>query len=99
MTLAAFQNDDVQVIAISHAILHYTQKVFAEQEGYKFPVLADFWPHGAAAKAFGIFNEDLGCAMRGTFVIDKAGVVRWSVVNGLGDARNNGDYKAAIAAL
>jgi peroxiredoxin len=96
--LAAFQNDDVQVIAIS-CDSPFTQKVFAEQEGYKFPVLADFWPHGAAAKAYQIFNEDLGCALRGTFIIDKSGVIRWAVVNGLGDARNNGDYKAAIAAL
>ncbi|QLL24003.1 peroxiredoxin [Actinobacteria bacterium IMCC25003] len=96
--LSAFQNDNVQVLAVS-CDSPFTQKVFAEQEGYKFPVLADFWPHGAAAKAYGIFNEDLGCAMRGTFIIDKEGIVRWSVVNGLGDARNNGDYKTAIAAL
>jgi peroxiredoxin len=96
--LAAFQNDSVQVLAVS-CDSPFTQKMFAEQEGYKFPVLADFWPHGAAAKAYGIFNEDLGCAMRGTFIIDKEGTVRWSVVNGLGDARNNGDYKTAIAAL
>ena len=96
--LSAFQNDDVQVLAIS-CDSPFTQKVFAEQEGYKFPVLADFWPHGATAKAYQIFNEDLGCALRGTFIIDKAGVIRWAVVNGLGDARNHGDYKAAIAAL
>ena len=96
--LAAFQNDNVQVLAISCDSMH-TQRIFAEQEGYKFPVLADFWPHGAAAKAYGIFNEDLGCAMRGTFIIDKEGIIRWTVVNGLGDARNNGDYKTAIAAL
>ena len=96
--LAAFQNDSVQVLAVS-CDSPFTQKMFAEQEGYKFPVLADFWPHGAAAKAYGIFNEDLGCAMRGTFIIDKEGTVRWSVVNGIGDARNNGDYKTAIAAL
>ncbi|MSO28378.1 MAG: peroxiredoxin [Candidatus Planktophila sp.] len=96
--LAAFQNDGVQVIAIS-CDSPFTQKVFAEREGFKFPVLADFWPHGAAAKTYQIFNEDLGCALRGTFIIDKTGVIRWAVVNGLGDARNNGDYKAAIAAL
>ena len=96
--LAAFQNDNVQVLAIS-CDSPFTQKIFAEQEGYKFPVLEDFWPHGAAAQAYGIFNADLGCALRGTFVIDKQGVIRWSVVNGLGDARNNGDYKSAIAAL
>jgi mycoredoxin-dependent peroxiredoxin len=96
--LASFQNDNVQVLAISCDSTP-TQKIFAEQEGYKFPVLSDFWPHGATAKAYGIFNEDLGCAMRGTFIVDKEGVVRWTVVNGLGDARNLGDYKAAIAAL
>lgn len=96
--LAAFQNDNVQVLAIS-CDSPFTQKIFAEQEGYKFPVLADFWPHGAAAQAFGIFNADLGCALRGTFIIDKEGIIRWTVVNGLGDARNNGDYKSAIAAL
>ena len=93
-----FQNDDVQVIAIS-CDSPFTQKVFAEQEGYKFPMLADFWPHGATAKAYEIFNDEVGCAMRGTFIIDKTGVIRWAVVNGLGDARNNGDYKAAVAAL
>jgi len=96
--LASFQNDDVQVIAIS-CDSPFTQKIFAEQEGYKFPVLSDFWPHGAVAQAYGIFNADLGCALRGTFVIAKQGVIRWSVVNGLGDARNNGDYKSAITAL
>ena len=96
--LAAFQNDEVQVIAIS-CDSPFTQKIFAEQEGYKFPVLSDFWPHGAVGQAYGILNADLGCALRGTFIIDKQGVIRWSVVNGLGDARNNGDYKSAIAAL
>ena len=96
--ISAFENDSVQVLAISCVSMH-SQKIFAEQEGYKFPVLSDFWPHGAAATAYGVFNEDIGCAMRGTFIIDKAGIVRWSVVQGLGDARNNGDYKTAIAAL
>ena len=96
--LAAFQNDDVQLIAISCDPM-YAQKAFAEKEGYNFPVLADFWPHGAAAKAYGVFNEDRGCAIRGTFIIDKTGVLRWQVVNGLGDARNLADYKAALAAL
>ncbi len=96
--LAAFQNDDVQLIAISCDPM-FSQKAFAEKEGYNFPVLTDFWPHGAASKAYGVFNEERGCAIRGTFIIDKAGVLRWQVVNGLGDARNLVDYKAALAAL
>jgi peroxiredoxin len=96
--ISAFENDNVQVIAVSCDSMH-TLKIFAEQESYKFPFLADFWPHGAVASAYGVFNEDIGCAMRGTFIVDKEGIIRWSVVQGLGDARNNGDYKTAIAAL
>ncbi len=96
--LASFENDNSELLAISCDPM-YAQKAFAEQEGYKFGVLADFWPHGAAAKAYGVFNEERGCATRGTFIIDKSGILRWQVVNGLGDARNIADYKAALATL
>jgi len=96
--LAAFQNDDVQLIAISCDPM-YAQRAFAEQEGYKFPVLADFWPHGGAAKAYGVFNEERGCAVRGTFIVDKAGNLAWQIVNGLGDARTVVEYKNALASL
>ena len=94
--LGAFQNDDVQLVAISCDPM-YAQRAYAEKEGYKFPVLADFWPHGAAAKAYGVFDEARGCATRGTFIIDAEGVLRWQIVNGLGDARNLEEYKAALA--
>ena len=96
--LSTFQNENVELLAVSCDSM-FTQRVWAEKEGYQFPVLADFWPHGAVAQAYGIFDEARGCALRGTFVIDKEGVVRWQVVNGLGDARSNDDYKAALAAL
>jgi peroxiredoxin len=96
--LSTFQNENVELLALSCDSM-FTQRVWAEKEGYQFPVLADFWPHGAVAQAYGIFDEARGCALRGTFVIDKEGVVRWQVVNGLGDARSNDDYKAALAAL
>jgi len=96
--LAPFQNDDVQVLAVSCDSM-FTQRIFAEKEGYEFPVLADFWPHGAVAQSYGIFDDVRGGSLRGTFVIDKEGIVRWQVVNGLGDARNLEDYKSALAAL
>ena len=96
--LSAFQNDNVQLLAISCDPM-YAQRAFADHEGYKFPVLTDFWPHGAVAKAYGVFDDARGCSTRGTFVIDKSGVLRWQVVNGLGDARNVGDYRAAIAGM
>lgn len=96
--VSSFQNDNVELLALSCDSM-FTQRIWAEKEGYNFPVLADFWPHGAVAQAYGIFDEARGCALRGTFVIDKEGIIRWSVVNGLGDARSNDDYKAALAAL
>lgn len=96
--LSVFQNDNVELLAVSCDSM-FTQRVFAEREGYHFPVLADFWPHGATAKAYGIFDEVRGCAIRGTFVIDKEGVIRWQVIKAIGDARSLDDYKAALAAL
>ena len=96
--LSSFQNDNVELIAISCDAMH-TQKAFAEKEGYKFSLLTDFWPHGDVAKKYGVFNDERGCAIRGTFIIDKSGTLRWSVVNSLGDARNLVDYKEALAKL
>ena len=95
--LSSFQNEGVQLLTISCDHM-FAQRAFAEEEGYKFPVLSDFWPHGAVAKTYGVFDEVNGCAVRGSFLIDKQGILRWQVNNGR-DARNIEDYKAAIAAL
>jgi len=96
--LGSFQNDGVELLAISCDPM-YSLKAFGEAEGYKFPLLSDFWPHGAVAKSYGVFDEARGCSVRGTFVINKDGNIAWQVVNGLGDARNLVDYKQALAAL
>ena len=96
--LGSFQNDKVELLAISCDPM-YALKMFGEKEGYKFQLLSDFWPHGEVARKYGVFNEERGCAVRGTFVIDKSGKVRWQIVNSLGDARNLVDYKAALSAL
>ncbi|ARQ71001.1 peroxiredoxin [Streptomyces marincola] len=96
--LPTFVNDDVQLLAVS-CDSPFTLRVFAEQEGLDYPLLSDFWPHGEAARAYGVFDEEKGCAVRGTFVIDKEGVVRWSVVNGLPDARDLNEYVTALNGL
>lgn len=96
--LNAFQNDDVQLLAVSCDSI-FSQRSFADSQGYNFPVLSDFWPHGEVSSAYGVFNADRGCAMRGTFIIDKLGILRWQVVNAKGDARSTSDYKSAIADL
>jgi peroxiredoxin len=96
--LGSLQNDDVQVLAVS-VDSAYSHKVWAADQGYEFPLLADFWPHGEVAKAYGVFDEAKGFAVRGTFVIDKEGVVRWKVVNAIPDARDQAEYLKALAAL
>src|SRR5690606_37284313 len=93
-----FQNDRVQVLGVS-CDSTFVQRVFAEQERLDFPVLSDFWPHGETAKKYGVFDEELGAARRGTFVIDKDGVVRWQVLNAIPNARSNEAYVEALAAL
>jgi mycoredoxin-dependent peroxiredoxin len=96
--LNEYVNDDVQVLAISVDSV-YSHKVWAEREGFQFPLLADFWPHGAVAQAYGVFNEVAGSANRGTFVIDKAGVVRFAEMNMPGEARDQAAWRKALAAV
>jgi mycoredoxin-dependent peroxiredoxin len=96
--LASFQNLDAEVLAIS-VDSKYVQRVFADREGLEFSVLADFWPHGAVAQLYGVFDGVVGVALRGTFVIDREGIVRWSVVRGIPDARDVDEYRRVLASL
>jgi mycoredoxin-dependent peroxiredoxin len=96
--LGAFANDDVQVLAMSCDHM-FTQRAYADAQGYFFPVLSDFWPHGQVAQDYGVFVPDGGFATRGTFLIDRDGVVRWSLVNGPGEKRDFGGYHAALKEL
>lgn len=93
-----FVNDDSVVLSVSCDSPH-TLRVFAEQEGLTHPMLSDFWPHGTVSREYGAFLEEKGFATRATFVIDKAGIVRWSVINGPGEARSADDYAVALADL
>ncbi len=93
-----FQNANVELLAIS-VDSKFAQKKFADSEGYKFNVLADFWPHGAVAKAYGVFLEEHGIATRGTFVINKEGEIVAKFVTGPGQARSLDEYQKALASL
>jgi peroxiredoxin len=77
----------------------FSLKAWAEQQGYQFPLLSDFWPHGAVATTYGVFNEAAGLANRGTFLIDKDGVVRFAEINQPGEARDQSAWKKAVAEL
>lgn len=93
-----FVGDDVVTFGIS-CDSDAALKAFSEVEDFGYDLLSDYWPHGRTAQAYGVFLEDKGFATRGTFVIDKDGIVRWKVVNSPGDARSNDDYRAALAEL
>ena len=96
--IETFQNDDVQVVTVS-VDSAYSHKIFSEREGFEFPLLSDFWPHGGVAQAYGVFNEQAGIANRGTFLVDKTGVVRFAEMNGPGEGRDPAAWQAAIKAL
>ena len=96
--LTFFQAQGIQVMALS-VDSTYAQRTWAQQMGFSFPVLSDFWPHGGVAQRYGVFNADVGRALRASFLIDTDGVVRWQVLHGLGDPRDHDEYAKAVATL
>jgi peroxiredoxin len=97
-SIADFDSDDVQTLAIS-VDSAATHKRWAEEQGYTFPLLADFWPHGEVARSYGVFEERLGIATRGTFIVDKQGKVAFKVVNAIPDARDLDEYRKVLDML
>jgi peroxiredoxin len=96
--LALFCNSGVELLAVS-VDSKATLRAFADAEGYDFTMLADFWPHGAVAKEYGVFLEHKGFANRASFLIDVNGVIRASFITAPGEARSIEAYKAALAEL
>lgn len=96
---AQFEEAGVQVFALS-CDAGPAQAQWAEQQGWTFPVLSDFWPHGEVAKAYGVFNDALGCANRATFLIGADGtVVDTFASDSLGTPREADRYVEALAKL
>jgi peroxiredoxin len=94
-----FEDAGVQVLAISCDSRH-SQRVWTEQQGFQFPMLSDFWPHGEIARAYGVFNETLGCANRASFLIGGDGkVVDTFSSADLGTPREAARYDEALAKL
>ena len=96
--LPTFQNDDVQVLTISVDSI-YAHKVWAVREGFSVPLLADFWPHGSVASAYGVFNELRGYAERGTFMVDLSGFILFADVVPASSSRDASVWEAAVASL
>ncbi|MFC4396042.1 MULTISPECIES: peroxiredoxin [Micrococcaceae] len=96
--LGMFKDSNAVVLAVS-VDSKFSLRAYAAQEGYEFDLLADFWPHGAVATDYGVFDAGSGMAKRATFIIDSEGKVRYSVVNPRGQARDFNEYRTALADL
>lgn len=93
-----FRSDDVETIGVSVDSTASTA-AWAARDGYEFPLLSDFWPHGAVAQQYGVFDADKGLALRGTFLVDKDGIVRFAEVNAVPEARDQQRWRDALAGL
>jgi len=94
--LNEYVNDRVQVLTVS-VDSFFAHKAWSIQEGFEFPLLSDFWPHGAVAAEYGVFDAVRGTAQRATFVIDREGVVRFAEVNQMSVARDQEGWRKALA--
>lgn len=96
--LPAYDNDDSAALAVSVGPPP-THKIWAADSGFLFPVLSDFWPHGAVSQDYGVFNDDTGFSNRGTFVIDRTGTIRFAEMKQPGEARDQQLWLEALGAL
>ena len=96
--LAEFMTFDTEVLAISCDPL-YALRAFADADGLNFPLLSDFWPHGAVSRAYDVFDDKRGCPRRSSYVIDKDGLVRWSVHNAMPEGRDLDEHLRQLAAV
>jgi peroxiredoxin len=77
--LDSFRNAQTEVVFVS-CDSAAARQAWRRQLGAEYVFASDFWQHGAAAKAYGVFDEESGAPVRGTFLIDKQGIVIWSLV-------------------
>jgi mycoredoxin-dependent peroxiredoxin len=92
---ADLQSEETEVIGVS-VDSRWTLKAWKEFEHFSNRFVADFWPHGAVGRAYGVLNEERGTTNRGTFLIDKQGIVRWMELNPAGEARDQAGWRKAI---
>jgi alkyl hydroperoxide reductase subunit AhpC len=95
---AEARRDDVELLTIS-VDSTFTHRAWSDAEHFEFGLLSDFWPHGEVARRYGVFDSERGIATRGTFIIDRDGVVRTRILNPIPQARDLADYSKALAAL
>ncbi|KUG57181.1 peroxiredoxin [Kocuria sp. CPCC 205292] len=97
-SLPVFDDAGVRLLAVS-VDSKYTLRAFAREESFDFDLLSDFWPHGAVAQRYGVFDAEAGLAERATFVLDADGVVVDAFRSERGVPRELEAYRAALTRL
>lgn len=82
-----FDNNDAILIGITVDNIPTLFAWTKEMGELWFPVLSDFWPHGAVAERYGILRSD-GVSERALFVIDKKGIIRYIDVHDINKRPN-----------
>lgn len=95
--LDEFLTFDTEVLAISCDPL-YALRAFADADGLNFALLGDFWPHGAVATAYDVFDSERGCARRSSYVVDRDGRISWAVHNAMADGRDLDEHLRQLRA-
>ncbi|HLV89691.1 MAG TPA: redoxin domain-containing protein [Acidimicrobiia bacterium] len=89
---------DRRVVVITCNTLH-SNGVWAEQQGFQFDILSDFWPHGEVTRAYDTFDETYGAARRTTYFVDADGIITGVVSSDqLGVARPFEEYLSLLDA-
>ncbi len=83
-----FKAADTQVLGVSIDSKYSHDNWAKSIGGVSYPLLADFEPKGAMAKAYDAYLADKGITDRATVIVDKQGVVQYSVAVGPGGERN-----------
>ena len=96
--LADFMTFDSDIVAVSCDAV-YSLRAFADADWLNFPLLSDFWPHGAVCRAYDVFDERSGAPRRSSYVVDKQGTVRWAVHNAVSEARDLEEHLRQLRAV
>ncbi len=78
--IGAFRAAGTEIVFVS-CDSSAARAAWRKELGAEYTFASDFWPHGAAASAYGVFDETNGAALRGTFLIGKDGIVVWTLVH------------------
>jgi glutaredoxin len=79
---------DAQVLGVSVDSVPCLQAWAKSLGGIDFPLLSDFWPHGAVAGQYGVLRSE-GKTERALFIIDKEGIIRYIDIHDIDDQPDN----------